>query len=183
MTGIRLAFTVAVAKRSNSRNSASTSLDVHRYDFGPELLHELASALFVPGIGVGMQEADRDRFDLLRLQPLDGARDLFLRKRRHFRAVVRDAARDFDAAIARRGRHRLRDVEVEVMRPALARELEHVAKARGRDHAGARPLAFEHRVGRERRAEHEELHVVAPRGRSTRAARRCRRGCRAPDRR
>ena len=43
------------------------------------------------------------------------------------------------------------------MRPALPREFEHVAKALRRDHPGACPLAFEHGVGRQRRAEHQQL--------------------------
>ena len=63
-------------------------------------------------------------------------------ERRDFRAVVRDAARDLEAAIARRGRHRLRNVEVEVMRPALARELQHVAKPGGREHARCAPTCL-----------------------------------------
>ncbi len=53
------------------------------------------------------------------------------------------------------------NIEIEIVRAALARELEHVAKACGRDHAGARPLALEHRVGGERGAEHERGHIAA----------------------
>ena len=42
-------------------------------DLGPELLHERARALLVRGIGVGVQEADRDRFDAFLLQHRDRA--------------------------------------------------------------------------------------------------------------
>ena len=153
-------------------------------DLGPELLHERRAR--APRARDSRRRAGSRSRPPRRSSPSAprprGARRL-RRAASTSAAVVRDAPVDFDAAIARRRRHRLRDVEIEVVRPALARELEHVAKARGREHAGARPLAFEHRVRRERGAEHEELHVARARARSGRAARRCRRGCPAPDRR
>ena len=46
------------------------------------------------------------------------------------------------------------------MRPALARELENVAKPRGRDHAGARALALEHGIGAQRCPQDQEFDLV-----------------------
>ncbi len=99
-------------------------------DVGPELLHEFARAL---------RARDSRRSAACRSRPL---RRLFSRStatawRTSFSSsgvtsVPSCAMRsgDFDAAVARRGRHRLQHVEIEIMRPALARELEDVAEAR-----------------------------------------------------
>ena len=128
---------------------------------GPQVGYKRFRPLFMRRVGVSVHKADRDRLDLLALQALDRAAHVVLGKRRHLGAVVRDAAADLDAAVARRRRHRLRDVEVEVMRTALACELERVAKTRSGDEPGRHPLPFNHCVGGERRAEHEKRHIAA----------------------
>ena len=46
------------------------------------------------------------------------------------------------------------------MRATLTRQLDDVAESLRRNHAGPRPLTLQHRIGGERRAEHEELHVL-----------------------
>ena len=47
------------------------------------------------------------------------------------------------------------------MRAALARQLQHITKARGGDHTRARPFTFEHGVGGERSAQHQKRHILA----------------------
>jgi hypothetical protein len=105
--------------------------------------------------------ADRHRFDLLFLQRSDRARDLLFRQRRDFAAVGGDAACNLEPAVARRRRHRLRDIEVEIIRSALPRQFENIAKALRRDQPGACPPALQHGVGRQRRAQHQQLDNAA----------------------
>src|SRR5205085_2528668 len=75
-------------------------------------------------------------------------------------SVVRHAFFDFDTAVASCRRRRFGDVEIEVMRPSLPCELEHVTKTRRREHSRSRPFALEHGIGRERRSQNEKLDVA-----------------------
>ena len=112
------------------------------------------------GIGIGVQEGDRDALDVQRAQ--------FGRERTHRRFVERqahgavrvDALGDGEAQGARRQRLRLVDAEIVLVVAALGADIEHVAKAFGRDQRGLRAAAFDDGVGRERRAVNEDVDVA-----------------------
>ena len=95
------------------------------------------------GFAYACSIADRHRLDVLLASARDRARAP--RPRRAARLPLPSAAMRSPTSTRQsreRGRRRLQDVEVEVVRPALARELEHVAETRGRDDSGARAICL-----------------------------------------
>jgi hypothetical protein len=108
-----------------------------------------------------MHETHGERFDALPLQGRHGRAQLRFVQWGHDAAAEIHTLVDLDTSIARGRRYRLRDIEIEVMRPTLPREFEYVSKPRRRQHPGAGRLALEDRVGRERRAQHHELDLAA----------------------
>jgi hypothetical protein len=112
------------------------------------------------GIGVGVQEGDCDALDLQFTQ--------FGRECAHRRFVEReadgavrvDALGHGEAQTARRQRPRLIDGEVVLVVAALGADIEHVAKAVGRDQRRLGAAALDDRVGRERGAVNEDVDVA-----------------------
>ena len=101
------------------------------------------------------QEAHRDRLDALLAQPRDRGADAVLVERRVDHARRHDplAHRQPQPPLDQRGlAPRQVLVDRERLRPAVAADVDQVAEAGGRDHAGARAVALEHDVGRDRRA-------------------------------
>jgi hypothetical protein len=111
------------------------------------------------GIGIGVEEADRDALAARRAQRGDGGAQRVLVQRAQHRAVGRHAFRHFHAQLARHQRLGAARKQVIDMRAALAADLQQVAEAFGRDQPRARELALQQRVGRDRRAEADEAHL------------------------
>ena len=113
------------------------------------------------GIGVRMNEHDRDGFDPETAQPPRRlAAGLFIERLRGS-AIDENAFRHFQNEARR---HRplglLPNEEVFLARNFVPPDLQHVAKA-GRDqHAGFRALAFEHRIGCDRAAMKDSDHFA-----------------------
>lgn len=134
-------------------------------DAGHLLTDDRCRAALVLGIGIGMQEGDRDALDLQRTQ--------FRRERLHGcfiqreanRAVRIDALGHGEAQAARRQRLRLVDAEVVLIVTALGADIEHVAKALGRDQRGLGAAPLDDGVGRERRAVDKHVDVADMRAR------------------
>ena len=126
-------------------------------DLRPQLAHALEHRLLVARVGVGVEQADRDRLDALGLEVVDDRRAAPLRSSGcALAAVVREPARHLAPQVARHERRRLHVVEVEVVGPVAARDLERVAEALGRDQRRLDALALGDRVDHERRAVREE---------------------------
>ena len=129
-------------------------------DAGQLLLEELAHALLVLGVGVGVDEADGDRLDLAAAQdPGDAARVVLVQRLDDVAGVV-DALAHLEAVAAAHVRRRdvLVGVPEVVLRPAP--DLDHVAEPRRRHHRDLREAAREERVRGDRRAVREEADLV-----------------------
>ena len=140
-------------------------------DAGQRAAQELARALLVRGMGIGVQEADGDRFDAARLRASR-------RLRATARLVERRAARrrrpsSRSAHVKRSGRGTSGGgrsmYDVVLLEALLVAHLEHVAKALGGEQRGARALALDQRVGGERRAVDEDADVARRERRRPRA--------------
>ena len=68
MAGATKQFTVAVEKRSYSRMCGTISDEQHMKTFGSASRRMALACLFVVGIDIGVDEADRDRLDIQRGQ-------------------------------------------------------------------------------------------------------------------
>jgi hypothetical protein len=117
------------------------------------LEHECGGAPLMRGVGVAVQEADRDRVDALGLELARGRAHRRLVERLDFAAVRRQPPGDLEDAL---GRHRalglLPPEHVGAARDVLPADLEHVAEAHRGDESGRGALALEDHVGRDRRA-------------------------------
>ena len=102
-------------------------------DLGPELADAREHRLLVARIGVGVQQADRDRLDAVGPEVVDDRREPGEIERLALPAVMREAAGHLAAQVARHERRRLLVVEVEEVGAVAARDLERVAEARRRD--------------------------------------------------
>ena len=109
---------------------------------------EVADRLLVPRVGVGVQQADRHRFDLLAEQPFPDGAQFVLDERPQHLAVGGDALAQLEAQAALDQLRRLVPEEVVDLRGADAAQLEDVAEAAGGHQGGARAAALEHGVGR-----------------------------------
>ena len=113
---------------------------------GPDLADDLGGAVLVRRIDVAVQEMDDDRLRAQRDQAPRRRLDVRLVERADDCAVGIHALPDLAAQLARD--QRLEGAGHAVgLRPRAAAELEHVAKAAGRDQAHPRELALEHGVG------------------------------------
>ena len=129
--------------RSYSRHSRRDLVRGDGRDLRPELADAREHRLLVRRVGVGVEEADRDRLDALGAEVVEdlgqAARG---RAARRSAPVVRQAARHLAPQVARHERRRLYVVEVEVVGPVAARDLERVAEALGRDQRRLDALAL-----------------------------------------
>ena len=107
-------------------------------------------------VDVRVEQADRDRLDLLAPQDRGRLAHRVLVERPQHLAGRAEPLADLDGAVARHERRRLLELRVVERRAHLAGDLEQVAEALGRDEAAARDLALDDRVRRDRRRVHDE---------------------------
>ena len=127
-----------------------------RADLGPEALHFIEHARFVRGIGVSVQQADRDRGDAFAAEVGDDRRQRGQVERGAFLAVRADAARHFAAQVARHERLRLAIAEIEEVGAIAARDFQRVAESLSRDQRDLDALAFGQCIDDDRGAVGEE---------------------------
>ena len=128
---------------------------------GAEALpQDLAGALLVGGIGVGVEEADGDRFHALGLE-LRGrlAEGGLVEGADHLAGRV-EALRHPEAAVARHQGRRLLEVDIVEGGPDLALDLQQVAEALGGDEPGGREAALDDGVGGHRRPVDDVAHLL-----------------------
>ncbi len=116
------------------------------------LAQDRPDPILVDGVGVGVQQADRDRLDAEPGERPGDRPDRVLVERDEHVAVPVEPLRDPEAQRPRDERDRLGELDVVQRRPDLAADLEDVAEALGRDQRGPRDLALDDRVGRHGRA-------------------------------
>ena len=123
-------------------------------------LHQLARRLLVGGIGIGVQEADGERFDAGRFDEVaDGLPGAFEVQGLDDSSVVTHAFADLSAQATRNERLGPGDSQVEQVVALLESHVEDVAKPRGHQHACRRSAPFDDRVGDQRRAVGDGLHL------------------------
>ena len=118
--------------------------------FAERAAQNVMHAPLVRRVGVGVQQADRDRLHLRRLEPLGRGHDRCLIERLPDLAQGAHPLVDFEAKAARHQRLRARVVEDVHLRDAEAAHFEHVAKAARGHETRVRALVLEDRVGRDR---------------------------------
>ncbi len=121
---------------------------------------QLAEAALMLRVGVGMDQADGDAFDAVRLQDLgDDAVDRGFIERDQHLALRAGALDDLDTHMARH--ERLRQIEVDVvdLEPPFGRDLQGVAEAVRGDERRACALALDQRVCGQRRAVDHESEI------------------------
>jgi len=129
---------------------------------GQFLRRDRADARFVRAVDVGVDEADRQRLDPLAFQLLQHRAHRVLVERADLVPVGTHPARHFERVLEVSERLRLGpdDPCRKAAGHEAARDLHDVAVAFGRDKADLGPLAFEHGIGRDRRAVQEIDHVL-----------------------
>ena len=128
-----------------------------RADLGPQPADLGEHRLLVGRIGVGVEQADRDRLDALGAEVVEDRRQPVQVQRRALGARRREPAADLAAQEARHERRRLLVEQVEEVRPVPARDLEAVAEPGRRDQAGRDALALGQSVDHDRRAVGEDV--------------------------
>ena len=122
---------------------------------------ERADLTFVPGIGVGVQQADSDRLHPFPHQLRGDALELVLPHAAQDLAGGGDPLVQLEPKAALDEGRRLGEEQVVELRGAQAAQLQHVAESGGGDQRGARAAAFQHGVGRHRRAMGDHAHGAA----------------------
>ena len=116
--------------------------------------------IFVRGIGVGVQKHDRDRLGAVGEQGIDLPQQFRFVERNDFASVGPDTLADFQAQIPWRQRLRHGDMDIVQLVFALTADLQHIAETLGRNEAGARALALDQGVRKERRRVHDPVQRV-----------------------
>ena len=131
-------------------------------DAGQLLEGDFLDPPFVLVVGVGVDQRDRQRLDVLRAQRLQLLPQVRLIERPHDLALGAHALVGLDRARQRRHRQRLvvDHPAAEAARHEAARDLQHLAVTLGRDQTAARAGAGQDRVGRNRRAVHHVVDLV-----------------------
>ena len=129
-------------------------------DLRPQPLELGQRRLLVRRVGIGVEEADRDRLHAFRPEVRDDAGQRREVEGTQLVAVVVHAARQLAAQAARHEGLGLFVVEVEEVRPVAARDLQRVAKALRGDEADAHAGALGQRVDDDGGAVGEEAHGV-----------------------
>ena len=111
-------------------------------------------------VRVRVQEADRQRLHPRRADLRHHALEQLLIQRRQHLAIGAHALGDREAQLPRHERRRQLELQIVVLVALLVAHLEHVAEARGGDERGARALALDQRIGRERRAVQQHRHLA-----------------------
>ena len=127
-------------------------------DVAERLAHGLADAALVLGVQEREQQAHRDRLDVGLAQRLDRLAHAVVVERLEL-AVRAHALAHGEAQVARHERLGAALGEVVERGAVLARELDQVAEALGRDERGARAAALEQRVGGDRHPVRERRDV------------------------
>src|SRR6266508_1033450 len=125
----------------------------------------IADASLVIGIHEGEQEADRDRFDLLRLQPGDRLRHRAVVQRQAYLAARADSLTDLGRSALRREQAWLLEAKIEdrwAVRADLLHRLVDGPEARGYGQPSSRTSLLEQRVGGNRGAVREEIDLFWP---------------------
>ena len=132
-----------------------------RDPFAVPALGELATdGAFVRAIEEGVEQAYRDRLDaFFREDPGRGV-DVFRLQRRQLGAVGGDAAAHREPQVARHQNLREGRTMVPLILADAATDLQRIAEALGRQHADLGALLLQDRVGRHRRAVHEQRAVA-----------------------
>ncbi len=126
---------------------------------GQSLAEDRGGAFLMRGIGVGMNEGDRDRLDVAAHEVRgDGAHGGFVEREPHHTFDVH-ALGNGEAQRARHQRRRLFEKHIVLVVAALVGDLDDVAEPFGRDQRGAGALALDDGVGRERGAVQEHADV------------------------
>ena len=113
------------------------------------------------GIGVGEQEAHRDRFDPVGHELAHGVGDVLLPQRFDDLALGADPLADLEDAVARQEHLRRGREDVEnVLAAPLPPDLVDIAEAARRQQAGAHALAFQQGVQRGRRAVQDQRNRI-----------------------
>ena len=128
-------------------------------DAGQLLREDGADPLLVSRVDVRVQQADRDRLDLLAPHQRGRLAHRVVVERHEHLAGGPEALAHADRAVARDERLRLLEPRVVERRAHLARDLEQVAEALGGDEAAARDLALDDRVRRDGRRVDDEADV------------------------
>ena len=129
-----------------------------RQPLGQNLAHHLLMGVVL----VGMQQPHRDRGEAGQLQPLRQRLDLGpLQRDQHIALRIHPLAQRI-AELARQQRLGQGQVQVVLLEPALGAHLDDVAKALGGDQRCLRPAPLDQRIGRQRRAMDDLLHVAQP---------------------
>ena len=107
------------------------------------------------GIAVGVEEADRDRLDALRRQPLRDRAHLVRIERRQHVAVAIHALGDFQAVAA--GDQRIGKLQEQIVDVValLRAHLENITEAARGDQSKPGAVSLDQRVGDQRRAMHD----------------------------
>ena len=112
------------------------------------------------GIGVAVDEADRDGFIALGLQALRQPLQRGLVERFDFAPFGVDAPRHGKAILTRDQRRGQFDVEIILLEAALGPHFDDVAKTLGRDQRRARAAPLDQRIGGQRRAMNDKIDLV-----------------------
>ena len=134
---------------------------VRQRDVGNDALEPLAEHFLVDGIGVGVKQCDRDALNARHFQPGHQTLDLRFIQRLQHPALVIEALGKAKTSFRRHQRRRFRrDVETIEIAAAIARDLQHVGKAFGRDQRHFRQTSFDDGVGHARGAVDEALDLA-----------------------
>ena len=154
------ALMTVVLARKYSRNSGATSEESETTASGKTSAHDLARALLVRRIEVGVEKAHGERFHALLLQLFGHGGDrLLIEGRQHLTGGI-EPLRDTEAQIAGHEGSRLLKEQVVEGGPDLPLYLQHVPEPLGGDEAGRSQVPLDDGVGGYRGAMHEVAHVL-----------------------
>ena len=131
----------------------------HSGNLGPEAFYFGEKRLFMGGVGVAVEEADRHRLDPVCPEPVEDRGHPAEVERRAFSPLVGDPPRHLGAEMAGHEDLRFHVVEVEEIGPVAARDLQRVAEPFGGDQPDLDALAFGQRVDDHRGAVGHEIHI------------------------
>ena len=121
------------------------------------LFQDFARADFVRGVGVGMNQADGDRAEILLPDPRGNlAQRVFVQRSQNL-SLRADPARDGEPILTRDQGFGQPDVQIVLREPVFGPHFDHVAKPFGRDQGGARAAPFDQRIGGQRRAMNDDV--------------------------
>ena len=123
---------------------------------GHQPAQDLRGAALMDVVAVGVQKADRDRFNAVLLERGSCTRDRILIERHEHVAVGIESLGDFDPAMPRHQRRRTLDRVVVEVGPRLPADLDNIAKTGGGQQRGRGAAPLDDQIGHDRRAVAEE---------------------------